>query len=93
MAHSSVPFSARSTTPVGIIGEIALYGAVTGMFFSLIFSALIARNTEESDIYLYTDSLAQGNTLVAVFTNEKQVTKIEQALGLRHEHEVEPMPA
>lgn len=82
-----------TSTPIGLIGEVALYGAVTGMLFSLIFSLLIARNTEETDTYLYTDSLVQGNTLVAVFTRKDQVAKIERAIGLRREHEIEPMPA
>ncbi len=82
-----------TATPAGTIGEVALYGAIIGMIFSLIFSLLIARNTAEIDTYLYSDSLAQGNTLVAVFTNEEQVAKIERAIGLRREHEIEPMAA
>ncbi len=82
-----------TSSPIGTIGEVTFYGASTGLIFGLIFSTLIARNTEETDTYLYSDSLAQGDTLVAVFTNEKQVAKIERAIGLRREHEIEPMPA
>lgn len=82
-----------TTTPAGIIGEVALYGAFIGSFFSVIFSALISRSATEIDTYLYNDSLKQGNTLVAVFTNAQRVGQIEQAIGLRHEHEVEPIPA
>jgi len=82
-----------TTTPIGLVGEVALYGALIGMVFSIIFSLLISRNTEETDSHLYTDSLVQGNTLVAVFTNKDQVAKIERAIGLRHEHEIEPMAA
>jgi hypothetical protein len=31
--------------------------------------------------------------LVAVFADEQHVGRIEQAIGLHHEHEVEPIPA
>jgi hypothetical protein len=82
-----------TTTPAGIIGELALYWALFGLLFAMIFSALIARSTEETDSYLYNESLRQGKTLVAVFTDEQHRAKVEQVLGLRHEHEIEPAPA
>ncbi len=82
-----------ASQPVGIVLEIMIYGALIAAFFSLIFSALISRNAAESDAFLYQDSFRHGDRLVAVFAKPKDVSKIERIIGLRHEHEIEPVPA
>lgn len=82
-----------ATEPLGILIEMSLYWALTISGFSLIFSALISRNAAEIDTYLYQDSFQHGNRLVAVFAKPKDVSKIERIIGLRHEHEIEPVAA
>jgi len=82
-----------ATTPGGIIIEMMIWWALTISGFCLIFSALISRNAAEIDTHLYQDSFQNGNRLVAVFAKPKDVSKIERIIGLRHEHEIEPMAA
>lgn len=80
------------TTPNGVMLEMGLYGALIGLLFFLIFSTLIASSAAETDAYLYEDSFQNGNTLVAVFTDQAHINKVEQAIGVMHEHEIEPVP-
>lgn len=82
-----------ATEPLGIVLEMTIYWALTISAFSLVFSALISRNATEIDTYLYRDSFQHGDRLVAVFAKPKDVSKIERIIGLRHEHEIEPMAA
>jgi len=82
-----------ATTPVTIMLEIGLYGAIIGAFFSFIFSTLIASSAAETDAYLYEDSFQQGDTLVAVFADVDNFNEVERIIGLQHEHEIEPVAA
>lgn len=82
-----------ATTPTGVMWEMGLYGAVIGLIFALVFSTLIASSAAETDAYLYENSLQNGNTLVAVFTDAASMNKVEQAIGIMHEHEIEPVAA
>lgn len=80
-------------TPNGVLLEVALYGVIIGALFATIFSSLIAVSAAETDTYLYEDSFANGDTLVAVFADQSNITEVERTIGLKHEHEVEPVPA
>jgi uncharacterized protein (TIGR02284 family) len=82
-----------ASSPPGIMLEISLYGAVIGLVFGLIFSTLIATSAAETDVYLYEESFQQGNTLVAVSATAVDVGTVERAIGLKHEHEIEPVAA
>ncbi|MEZ4736192.1 MAG: PA2169 family four-helix-bundle protein [Caldilineaceae bacterium] len=82
-----------ATSPTGVMLEMGMHGALIGMVFSLIFSTLIASSAAETDAYLYEDSFQNGDTLVAVFTDANTLTEAERALGLKHEHEIEPVTA
>ncbi len=82
-----------ASSAAGVIWELALYGAVIGCLFSVIFSSLITRNTEEIDEYLYEQGLQEGDVLVAVFADEGEASMIRRTIGLKHEHEIEPVPA
>ena len=81
------------TTPTGAMLEMALYGALIGLVFALVFSTLIAASAAETDTYLYEDSFQHGDTVVAVFTDTAHMTKVEQIIGVMHEHEIEPVAA
>lgn len=81
------------TTPNGVMLEMGLYGALIGFFFFLVFSTLIASSAAETDAYLYEDSFQNGDTVVAVFTDPANLNKVERAIGIMHEHEIEPVPA
>jgi len=81
------------TTPTGVMLEMGLYGALIGLLFFLIFSTLIAASAAETDTYLYEDSFQHGDTVVAVFTDTAHMTKVEQVIGVMHEHETEPVAA
>lgn len=81
------------TTPTGVMLEMGLYGALIGLVFALVFSTLIAASAAETDAYLYEDSFQHGDTLVAVFTDMAHMTKVEQIIGVMHEHEIEPVAA
>lgn len=82
-----------ATTPAGVMFEMSLYAGLIGALFSTIFSALIASSAAEIDAHLYEDSFENGNTLVAVFADASNITEIERTIGLKHEHEIEPVPA
>lgn len=82
-----------ATTPITIMLEIGLYGAIIGAFFSFIFSTLIASSAAETDTYLYEDSFQQGDTLVAVFADVDNFDEVERMVGLKHEQEIEPVVA
>ncbi len=82
-----------ATTPTGVMFEMMFYGALIGLFFATIFSSLIAASAAETDTYLYEDSFANGDTLVAVFADQGNIDEIERTIGLKHEHEIEPVPA
>jgi uncharacterized protein (TIGR02284 family) len=82
-----------ATTPVTIMLEIGLYGAIIGAFFSFIFSTLIASSAAETDTYLYEDSFQQGDTLVIVFADVDNFSEVERIIGLKHEQEIEPVVA
>ena len=81
------------TTPTGAMLEMGLYGALIGLVFALVFSTLIAASAAETDTYLYEDSFQHGDTVVAVFTDTAHMTKVEQIIGVMHEHEIEPVAA
>jgi uncharacterized protein (TIGR02284 family) len=80
-------------TPAGVTVELIIGGIAIGLLFGVIFGALIGRDAAEDDSYLFTKSLQQGDTLVAVFTESGQVSRVEQIVGLRHQFEVEPTAA
>ncbi len=82
-----------ATSPIGIMWEVALYGALIGLVFALIFSTLIATSAAETDVHLYEESFRKGDTLVAVSTNADNLREVERAIGLKHEHEIAPMAA
>lgn len=82
-----------ASSPTGIMWEIALYGALIGCVFALIFSILIASSAAETDAYLYEESFQQGNTLIAVATSAANRREVERVIGLKHEHEIAPMTA
>lgn len=82
-----------ATTAAGVIWELALYGALLGLLFSVIFSAFVTRNNEEIDDYLYAEGIREGNVLVAVFADKAEAAIVRRTIGLKHEHEVEPVPA
>lgn len=82
-----------TTTPTGTMLELGLYGAIIGLLFALVFSTLIASSAAETDAYLYEDSFQNGDTLVAVFTDQANINKVEQTIGVMHEHEIEPVLA
>lgn len=82
-----------ATTASGVIWELALYGALIGLVFSLVFSIFVTRNTEEIDEYLYDEGIHEGNILVAVFADQAEAAVIRRTIGLKHEHEIEPVPA
>ena len=82
-----------TTTPTGTMLELGLYGAIIGLLFALVFSTLIASSAAETDAYLYEDSFQNGDTLVAVFTDQANITQVEQTIGVMHEHEIEPVLA
>ena len=82
-----------ASNPTGIMWEIALYGAVIGLIFALIFSTLIAISAAETDTHLYEESFNAGDTLVAVSTNAANLREVERVIGLKHEHEIAPMTA
>lgn len=79
------------TTPTGVMLEMGLYGAVIGLIFAVVFSTLIATSAAETDTYLYEDSFQHGDTVVAVFTDRANLNKVEQIIGIMHEHEIEPV--
>lgn len=78
-------------TPAGVTIELISGGIVIGALFGAIFGVLMGRDAAEDDAYLYAESLQQGDTLVAVFTDGAQVARAEQIVGLRHQFEVEPV--
>lgn len=78
-------------TPAGVTIELISAGIVIGALFGVIFGALMGRDAAEDDTYLYTKSLQQGDTLVAVFTDRDKVSRAERIVGLRHQFEVEPV--
>jgi uncharacterized protein (TIGR02284 family) len=80
-------------TPAGVTIELISGGIAIGILFGVIFGALIGRDAAEDDAYLFTKSLQQGDTLLAVFTDSTQVARVEQVIGLRHQFEVEPAAA
>jgi uncharacterized protein (TIGR02284 family) len=82
-----------TSNPTGIMWEIALYGAVIGLLFALIFSTLVAVSAAEIDNHLYEESFHQGDTLVAVSTSAANLREVERVIGLKHEHEIAPMTA
>jgi uncharacterized protein (TIGR02284 family) len=82
-----------ATTPTGVMWEMSMHGALIGLFFSLIFSTLIASSAAETDTFLYEDSFQNGDTLVAVITDADRITSAERAIGLQHEYEIEPVAA
>lgn len=82
-----------ATTPIGVMLEMGLYGALIGLLFSVVFSTLIASSAAETDTYLYEDSFQNGDTLLVVFTEANNITAAERAIGLKHEHEIEPVTA
>ena len=82
-----------TTSPNGIVWEIALYGALIGLFFSLVFSTLIASSAAEIDTHLYEESFQAGDTLVAVAADAANIREVERVIGLKHEHEIAPMAA
>lgn len=82
-----------ASSPTGIMWEVALYGAVIGLIFALIFSTLIASSAAEIDTHLYEESFHQGDTLVAVSTDAANLANVERVIGLKHEHEIAPMTA
>ncbi|MCE7983640.1 MAG: DUF2383 domain-containing protein [Caldilinea sp. CFX5] len=82
-----------TSSPTGIMWEVALYGAVIGLIFALIFSTLIATSAAEMDTHLYEESFQQGDTLVAVSTDAANLRNVERVIGLKHEHEIAPMTA
>lgn len=82
-----------ATTPIGVMLEMGLHGALIGLLFSLIFSTLIATSAAETDTYLSEDSFQQGDTVVAVFADAGTIDKVERTIGLMHEHEIEPVTA
>lgn len=82
-----------ATSPTGVMLEMGMHGALIGLLFSLIFSTLIASSAAETDAYLYEDSFQNGDTLVAVFTDASKMAAVERAIGLKHEHEIEPAAA
>lgn len=93
LAHRFYFFEAEGTladTPAGVTIEVLIVGTAIGLLFGVIFGALIGRDAAEDDSYLYAKSLQQGDTLVAVFTNSGQISRVEQIVGLRHQFEVEP---
>ena len=79
-------------TPTGVMFEMMLYGALIGLFFATIFSSLIATSAAETDSYLYEDSFANGDTVVAVFADQANIDEVERTIGLKHEHEIAPVP-
>lgn len=93
LALSDVLPGILANSAAGVIWELALYGAIIGLFFSIIFSSLITRNTAEADEYLYEQGLRQGDILVAVVADKDKTASIRRAIGIKHEHEVEPVPA
>lgn len=82
-----------TSDPTGIMWEVALYGAIIGFIFALIFSTLIAVSAAEIDIHLSEESFRKGDTLVAVSTNVANLREVERIIGLKHEHEIAPMTA
>ncbi|RIK38053.1 MAG: hypothetical protein DCC55_22280 [Chloroflexi bacterium] len=78
-------------TPAGVTIELISAGIVIGVLFGVVFGTLMGRDAAEDDTYLYTKSLQQGDTLVAVFTDKDKVSRAEQIVGLRHQFEVEPV--
>jgi hypothetical protein len=82
-----------TSNPVGIVLEGVAAGALVGAFFALIFGLFIGRDAVEDDSYLSTQSLRQGDTLVAVFTDASHIAEAERIIGLRHQFEVEPAAA
>lgn len=82
-----------ATSPNGVVLEIAFYGALIGLFFSLVFSTLIASSAAEIDTHLYEESFQAGDTLVAVAADATNIREVERVIGLKHEHEIAPMAA
>lgn len=82
-----------TSSPTGIMWEVALYGALIGCVFALVFSTLIASSAAETDAHLDEESFQAGNTLVAVAANANNRREVERAIGLKHEHEIAPMAA
>jgi uncharacterized protein (TIGR02284 family) len=82
-----------TSDPTGIMWEVALYGAIIGFIFALIFSTLIAVSAAEIDTHLSEESFLKGDTLVAVSTNVANLREVERIIGLKHEHEIAPMTA
>jgi uncharacterized protein (TIGR02284 family) len=80
-----------STTPAGVMMELIVGGALIGALFGTIFGFLMGRDAVEDDAYLYTESLQDGDTLVAVFTDRAKAAEAERLIGLRHQFEVEPV--
>ncbi|MBX3014288.1 MAG: DUF2383 domain-containing protein [Caldilineaceae bacterium] len=80
-----------ATTATGVLWEMSLHGALIGLVFSLIFSTLIASSAAETDAYLLDDSFQNGDTVVAVFADPRQIDKVERTIGLMHEHEIKPV--
>jgi uncharacterized protein (TIGR02284 family) len=77
----------------GVMIEIATTVTLIGGFFGFVFGMLIGQDKAEEDEYLYTESLQEGDTLVVVFTDERNKAEAERVVGLQHQHEVKPMPA
>jgi len=82
-----------TSDPTGIMWEVALYGAIIGLIFALIFSTLIAISAAEIDAHLYEESFQQGTTLVAVSTDAANLRTVERIIGLKHEQEIAPVTA
>lgn len=76
-----------------IVVEWVVGAALIGMFFAFIFSLFIAQDTVEDDAYVYDESLENGNTLLAVFAAPYNHARVERIIGLKHEFEVQPLPA
>jgi len=77
----------------GIVLEVAVAGGLIGAFFGFIFGLIIGQDKAEEDEYLYNQSLKDGDTLVVVFTDERNKQEAERLVGLKHQHEVKPMLA
>jgi uncharacterized protein (TIGR02284 family) len=79
--------------PYAVMIEWLLAATIAGAFIGSVFSLLIGQDIAEDDAYLYEESLEHGRRMVAVFTAPEQRASVEQILGLRHQFEVDPVPA